>query len=277
MEEFKVSKRGKKKDRPLTFVEHLDNLRAHIIRGILAILLFAIVAFFFKGFIFDKVILSPKNADFISNQLMCKAADKINAPVLCINQTDLKIINIDLSGQFKAHLLISIIFGFLVAFPYLVYELWKFIKPALKKREFDYAKGMIFWVSTLFSFGVLFGYFIIVPLAINFLGNYTISPELQNTINFASYFSTIATTVLGTGLIFELPIAAYVLAKIGIINPDLMKKYRKHAIVIAFMLSGILTPPDVFSQILVAFPIVILYEISISIVKRVHKKRRIEI
>ena len=138
MEEYKVSKRGKKKDRPLTFVEHLDNLRAHIIRGILAILLFAIVAFFFKGFIFDEVILSPKNADFISNQLMCQAADLIDAPVLCINQTQLKIINIDLSGQFKAHLLISIIFGFLIAFPYLVYELWKFIKPALKKREFDY-------------------------------------------------------------------------------------------------------------------------------------------
>ncbi len=277
MEEFRVSKRGKKEDRPLTLVEHLDKLRSHLFRGIFAILLFSVIAFFFKSFIFDKVVLMPKNKDFITNKLMCKAANEFQISALCINQNNLEIINIDLSGQFKAHLLVSVIFGFLVAFPYLVFELWRFVKPALKKREFVYSRKMIFWVSFLFSIGVLFGYFVIVPLAVNFLGNYSISEELKNTINFASYFSTLATTSLGTGLVFELPILAFVLAKIGVIDTKIMKKFRKHAIVVAFISAGILTPPDVFSQVLVALPVIFLYEISISIVKRVEKKRIIEL
>ncbi|MBN2891223.1 MAG: twin-arginine translocase subunit TatC [Bacteroidales bacterium] len=277
MEEFKVSKRGKKKDRPLTFVEHLDKLRVHLFRGIFAILIFSVIAFFFKGFIFNEVVLKPKKPDFYTNQLLCQAAEKLDAQALCINQNDLEIINIDLAGQFKAHLLVSIIFGFLIAFPYLIFELWRFIKPALKAQEIKYSRSMVFWVSILFSIGILFGYFIIVPLAVNFLGNYSISDELENTINFASYFSTLATTVIGTGLIFEMPIAAFLLAKLGIITPKMMKKYRKHAIVVALILSGILTPPDVFSQILVAVPIAFLYELSILIVIRVHKRRRIPI
>lgn len=267
----------KKPDRQMTFVEHLDSFRSHLIRGIVAIVLFSIVAFFFKDFIFNQVILSPKSANFFTNKMLCKAADLISSEALCINQNDFKIINIDLSGQFRAHLLVSLIFGLLVAFPYLVFQLWRFIKPALKKREFVYSRKMVFWVSILFTMGVLFGYFIIVPLAINFLSNYSVSTQLENTITFSSYFSTLITTSLGSGLIFEIPIASYVLAKIGIIDDKIMKKYRKHAIVLGFILSGILTPPDVFSQVLVAFPIIGLYELSISIVKRVAKKRRIKL
>lgn len=277
-EVHKVSNRQtkiKKPHREMTFVEHLDSLRSHLIRGVVVIVLFAIVAFFFKDFIFNDVILAPKRADFFSNVMLCKVADLTSTDALCINQNDFKIINIDLSGQFKAHLIVSLIFGLLVAFPYLIYELWRFIKPALQKREFKYSRRMVFWISILFSLGVLFGYFIIVPLAINFLSNYNISSQLENTINFTSYFSTIATTSLGTGLVFEIPIASYVLAKIGLIDDRIMKKYRRHAIVLAFVLSGIITPPDVFSQILVSFPILFLYEISISIVKKVAKNRRI--
>jgi len=274
----RVSSRNPKKKKPnreITFVEHLDALRSHLIRGIVAIIVFSIVAFFFKDFVFNEVILKPKSPNFFSNQMLCKAADYLSADALCINQNDFKIINIDLSGQFKAHLIVSLIFGLLVAFPYLIFELWRFIKPALKKREFMYSRKMVFWVSILFTLGVLFGYFIIVPLAINFLSNYSISNELENTISFSSYFSTLATTTLGAGLIFEIPIASFVLAKIGIIDDKMMKKYRKHAIVIGFVLSGILTPPDIFSQVLVAFPIIGLYELSISIVKRVTKNRRV--
>jgi len=224
MEEFRVSKRGKKEDRPLTLVEHLDNLRSHLFRGIFAILVFSVIAFFFKSFTFDKIVLMPKNKDFITNKLMCEVAKKVDVQALCINQNNLEIINIDLSGQFKAHLLISVIFGFLIAFPYLIFELWRFVKPALKKQEFIYSRKMIFWVSFLFSIGILFGYFVIVPLAVNFLSNYSISDELKNTINFASYFSTLATTSLGTGVVFELPVLAFVLAKIGIVNKKIMKK-----------------------------------------------------
>ncbi len=280
MEEVhKVSKREtkfKKDNAEMTFVEHLDDLRTRIFRGLLAIALFSVVAFFFKDFIFNEVILKPKDKSFITNRLMCEAAHRFDAPALCINQHELKIINIDLAGQFKAHLLVSVIFGFIIAFPYLVYQLWLFVKPAMKYKEYKYAKSMIFWVSSLFTIGVLFGYFIIVPLAINFLSTYSISPEVHNTINFASYFSAITTTSLGSGLVFEIPVAAYVLAKLGIVTPEIMKKYRKHAVVFAFILAGVLTPPDVFSQVLVAMPVLFLYEFSILIVKRVSKKREIE-
>ena len=274
MEEIKQKFKGKGKKENLSFVDHLDVLRKHLFRGIIAIFFFAIIAFFFKGVIFDEIILKPKTAEFITSKLLCSVSEYVNISALCINQNNLKIININLAGQFKAHLVISLIFGFLIAFPYLIYELWRFVKPALKERETEYTQGMLFWVSSLFSIGVLFGYFIIVPLAVNFLGNYSISDELQNTINFGSYFSALITTTLGTGIVFELPIAAYVLAKLDIINHQLMKNYRKHAIIVALIISGILTPPDVFSQILVAMPIAFLYEISIIIVKRVHKRRR---
>ncbi len=265
----------KKNNAEMTFVEHLDVLRSHIIRSVLAVLFFAVIAFLFKNIIFDDVILKPKEPDFITNQLLCKAAKELNSPALCINTEKLAIVNIELAGQFKAHLIVSLLFGFIVAFPFILYQLWRFVKPALQRKESIYASRMIFSVTMLFFFGVLFGYFVIVPLAVNFLANYNISPQVRNTINFASYFSTVTTTSLGTGLIFEIPALAYVLAKIGIITPQLLKKYRKHAVAVSFLLSAIVTPPDAFSQILVAFPIIFLYEISISIVKKVYKKRTI--
>ena len=276
MEEIKQEFKGKTKKENLSFVEHLDVLRKHLFRGIIAIFFFAVIAFFFKGIIFDDIILKPKSAEFITSQALCSVSEYVNISALCINQNNLKIINIKLAGQFKAHLVVSMIFGFLIAFPYLVFELWRFVKPALREKETSNTRGMIFWVSSLFSIGVLFGYFIIVPLAINFLGNYSISDNLQNTIDFSSYFSTLTTTTLGTGIVFEMPIAAYVMAKLDIINPELMKSYRKHAVIIALIISGILTPPDVFSQILVAIPMALLYEISIVIVRRVHKRKAIE-
>jgi len=265
----------KKENAEMTFVEHLDDLRAHLIRAILAILFFSIIAFFFKTFIFNEIILKPKTADFITNKLLCQFADYAKTKTLCINQQELDIVNIELAGQFKAHLIVSLIFGFILAFPYIIYEMWSFIKPALKKREFIYTKRMIFWISLLFFMGILFGYLVIVPLAINFLANYNISSEVNNTINFASYFSTVTTSALGTGLVFEIPVLAYILAKIGLINPVIMKKHRKHAVILSFLLAAIVTPPDAFSMVLVAFPIMALYEISIIIVKRVSKKRRV--
>jgi sec-independent protein translocase protein TatC len=265
----------KKQNAEMTFVEHLDVLRAHIIKSILAVIFFAVIAFLFKNIIFDEIILKPKEPSFITNRLMCQAAKELNSPALCINTNELKIVNIELAGQFKAHLIVSLLFGFIVAFPYILLQLWRFFRPALKKQEKIYAGRMIFSVTLLFFFGVLFGYFVIVPLAVNFLANYNISEQVHNTINFASYFSTVTTTSFGTGLIFEIPALAYVLAKIGLITPDLLKKYRKHAIALSFLLSAIVTPPDVFSQILVAFPIMFLYEFSITIVKKVYKKRTI--
>jgi sec-independent protein translocase protein TatC len=265
----------KKNNAEMTFVEHLDALRAHLIRSILAILFLAIIVFLFKNFVFSQIILKPQSPDFITNKLMCKAASEMHIADLCINQKKLKIVNIELAGQFKAHLMISFVLGIIIAFPYIIFELWRFLKPALKKQELIFTRKMIFWVSFLFYLGIIFGYFIIVPLAINFLSTYSISAQVHNTINFASYYSTVSTTTFGTGIVFEIPILSFVLAKIGILKPALMKKYHRHAIVLAFILAAIVTPPDAFSQILVAFPIILLYEISILIVKKVYKNRKL--
>ncbi len=272
-ETINVSNKSKDKLKEMSFVEHLDELRKYLFRSIVGVLVFAIVAFFFKDVIFETVIFGPRDSNFITNRLLCELSKAINVGSLCINQNKFNIINIELAGQFKAHILISFIAGLMVGFPYVISQLWAFVKPALKTYEIKKSRGIVFVVSILFTIGVLFGYFIIVPLTINFLGSYSISSEITNQISFNSYISTITTISLSTGLVFELPVLVYFLSKIGLLTPKVMKKRRKHAIVIAFILSGIITPPDVFSQFLVALPLIGLYEFSISISKRVDKKR----
>ena len=257
----------------MSFVSHLDVFRKYLIRSIIAVVLFAIIAYFFRDFIFDTIIFSPKDPDFITNRLLCKLSEQIKFVSICINQVQFDIINIYLAGQFKAHILISFIAGLLIAFPFIVAQFWAFIKPALKKTEIKGSRGIVFFISLLFSFGVLFGYFLIVPLATNFLSSYVISEQISNQIHFNSYISIISTISLSTGLIFELPVIVFFLSKIGLLTPKIMKKYRRHAIVLFFILSAIITPPDVFSQLLISIPLIALWELSIIISKRVAKKR----
>ncbi len=272
-ETVNVSNKSKDKPKKMSFGEHLEYLRKYLFRSIIGILFFAIIAFFFKNIIFDIIIFGPRNSDFITNRLLCELANNINVNLLCINQNTFNIINIDLAGQFKAHILISFIIGLMLGFPYVISQLWAFVKPALRTHEIKESQGIVFFVSVLFTIGVLFGYFIIIPLTINFLSNYSVSSEITNQISFSSYISTITTISLSTGLVFELPVLVYFLSKIGLLTPKTMKKRRKHAIVIAFVLSGIITPPDVFSQFLVALPLIGLYELSIGISRRVEKRR----
>jgi len=272
-EEVNVTKHNNP-SKKMSFGEHLDDFRTHLIRGILAVMGMAIVAFFFKDFLFNDIILSPREPEFFTNRALCYLGQVLHLNI-CINQGHFDIINIKLAGQFKSHIIISIISGVVVAFPYLVWEIWKFIKPALRANEIKNANGLLFAVSILFSIGVLFGYYMIVPLSINFLSTYSISEQVVNQINFDSYFSILTSITLATGVIFELPIVIYFLTKIGMVTPVFLRKYRKHAIVLFVVLSAIITPPDVFSQILVAIPLVFLYEFSIKISKRVMKKRRI--
>jgi sec-independent protein translocase protein TatC len=272
-ETVNVSNKSKDKLKKMSFGDHLEVLRKYLFRSIIGVLVFAVIAFFFKDVIFDIIIFGPRNSDFITNRLLCELANNININSLCINQNTFNIINIDLAGQFKAHILISFIIGLMLGFPYVTSQLWAFVKPALRTTEIKKSRGIIFVVSLLFTIGVLFGYFIIVPLTINFLSNYSVSAEITNQISFSSYISTITTISLSTGLVFELPVLVYFLSKIGLLTPKSMKKRRKHAIVIAFILSGIITPPDVFSQFLVALPLIGLYELSIGISRRVAKKR----
>jgi sec-independent protein translocase protein TatC len=262
----------KKNPNEMSFLEHLETLRWHMIRAIIAIIIVAIVAFLFKEFIFDIIILAPKTPEFFTNDLMCQFGKIINVEAICINQNPFKIMNIQMTGQFMIHIKISMIAGLVVAFPFVFNEFWRFLKPALKKREVRHSRGAVFSASILFSLGALFGYYLIVPLSVNFLGNYTVSPEVTNEINLGSYIQTFTSVILASAVIFELPVLIYFLSKIGLVTPKFLKKYRKHSIVLILVLSAIITPPDVFSQILVSLPLIVLYEVGIRISRRIEKK-----
>jgi len=271
-EVVQVSENRQNPNKEMTLIEHLDELRRRLFRSIIAVLALSIIAFLFKDLIFDNIILSPREPSFITNELMCKLGVYFNMPSLCINTHSFNMINILLAGQFKAHILVSFVIGLMIAFPYLTYQIWGFVKPALGKRQITNINFTLFAISILFAIGVLFGYFIIIPLTINFLSTYEISSAITNQISFSSYLSIITGIALATGLVFELPVMIYFLSKIGIVTPQLLRKYRKHAVVVFFILSGIITPPDVFSQVLVAIPLYLLYEISIIISKKVYRQ-----
>jgi len=264
--------KNKNKDADMSFLDHVEALRKHLIRAISAIIIFAIVAFFFKDFIFDNVLFAPKNADFFTNDIMCKISRVLHVKSICINQVPFNIINIKMTGQFMTHITVSMIAGLIIAFPFVFNEFWKFLKPALKKKEIKHSRGAVLAASFLFSIGALFGYYIIVPLSLNFLGNYSVSPGVNNQINLSSYIQTFTSVVLASAVVFELPILIFFLSKIGLVTPVFLKKYRKHSIIIILALSAVITPPDVFSQILVTLPLIVLYEVGIGISKRVEKR-----
>jgi sec-independent protein translocase protein TatC len=260
----------------MTFLQHLEELRWHIIRSVVAVAVGAVVAFILKDFIFNHIILAPKSPDFITNRLLCRLADIVNAPALCINQEPLELISIKMSGQFTTHINISLIAGLVLAFPYVFWEFWSFFRPALYEKERKYARGAVTAASLLFITGILFGYYIISPLSINFLATYRVSEIVHNQINITSYIGSVTSVALSAGVTFELPIVVFFLARIGVITPEFMRKYRRHAIVVVLIIAAIITPPDVFSQTLVSIPLILLYEVSIFIAARVVKKREMD-
>ncbi len=264
---------AKKSPNELSFLEHLEELRWHLVRSILAIVVIAIVAFIFKDIIFDVIILGPKSPDFFTNQALCSLGQLVHVEKLCINTNPFQVININMAGQFMTHIMISILTGFILAFPYVFYEFWKFMRPALYQKEKSVARGAVFFSSVLFMLGILFGYFLICPLSVHFLGSYSVSDQVLNQINLKSYISTVASVSLAAGLIFELPILVYFLSKIGLVTPEFLRKYRKHSLIVILTLAAIITPPDIFSQVMVCLPLLILYEIGIKISKSITKKR----
>ncbi len=256
----------------MSFLEHLEELRWHLIRSVAAILVVMITVFIAKNFVFDYIVMAPKNLGFITYKVLCWLSDKFHlGDNLCINAISFTVTNIDMAGQFLIHLKVSFILGFVFSFPYVFWEIWRFVKPALYEQEVKYTTGIVFFCSLLFLLGVLFGYFIIVPFSINFLGSYQVSEEVSNTINLSSYVTLISMLVLAAGIIFELPMLVYVLSKIGLVTPAYMRAYRKHAFVAILVVSAIITPPDVTSQVLITIPLIILYEISIFISAKVYK------
>jgi sec-independent protein translocase protein TatC len=255
----------------MSFLDHLEELRWHILRALTAVLLFAVAAFVFKGIVFDEIILAPTRPDFFTNKTLCRLSLKLNLPALCINNQPLTLQNINMAGQFSTHVLIAFITGIIAAFPYVFWEFWRFIKPALYPNELKNARGAIFFASTLFLLGVLFAYFLICPLTIQFLGSYKVSESISNVINLNSYISTISSIILACGIMFELPMLIYFLTKIGLVSSTFLKKYRRHATIIILSVSAIITPPDVLSMIMVWMPIMALYEGSILVAKKVEK------
>jgi sec-independent protein translocase protein TatC len=208
--------------------------------------------------------------------MFAQLADAVGTDALRINQTPLELISIKIAGQFMTHIWVSIIAGFIIASPVVFYEFWRFIKPALYDNEKQHASGAVFFTSVLFLMGILFGYYLIVPLSIHFLGTYNVSGDVTNQINLKSYIGSVTSISLAAGVIFLIPIFSYFLSKVGLLTPQFMKTYRRHSYVVMLLLSAVITPPDIFSQIMVCFPLVFLYEIGIIISRRVVKKREKE-
>jgi sec-independent protein translocase protein TatC len=271
---FATLKTEKEPKAEMSFLQHLEELRWHLVRSSAAIFIFALIAFINKEFLFDKLILAPKNADFPTYRFLCMLGQKLNLDEsICIKELSFTLINIDMSGQFSTHMSVSLYAGIVLAFPYVIWELWRFIKPGLHNHERKYANGIVFFTSLLFFLGVLFGYYVVTPMSVNFLGTYQVSSLVANQISLGSFISTVTTLTLMTGVVFELPILVYFLTKIGILTPEFMRNYRRHAIVVLLIISAIITPPDVTSQILVCIPLLALYEISIFVSAYVLKKQ----
>ena len=258
----------------MSFLDHLEELRWHLIRSVLAIVIVATVAFIFKDFIFDVLLFGPKNKDFVTYRWFCSLSQTLGqGSSFCIEELHFRIQSRTVAGQFSAHLWTSVLAGFIVSFPYIIYEFWKFISPGLYEKERKNARGFIFVASILFFIGVLFGYYIVTPLSINFLGNYSISSEIFNDFDLSSYIGLLRASVLAAGIIFELPIIIYFLTRIGVVTPEFLRKNRKISLVLVLSLSAIITPPDIASQIIVSIPILILYEVSIVIAKIVTRNQ----
>ncbi len=260
-------------EKKMSFFDHLDELRKHLVRSAIAVVVLALFAFMAKELIFDGIILAPKNTHFITYRFFCWLSETYAwLGGLCIQEINFTVANIDMTGQFMQHLTISLYTGLVLAFPYLVFELWLFIKPALHLKERKAARGMVFYISLLFFLGVGFGYFALAPVSILFLGSYQVSAEVANQITLRSYISTLTTMVLASGLIFELPILAYFLARVGIVTSSFLRTNRRLAVVVNFIVAAIITPSDVSSMFLMAIPLLLLYELSIWVVARVERK-----
>ena len=258
----------------MTFLEHLEELRWHLMRSIIAIVVFAILIFLAKDFVWHHIILAPSRTDFWTYEMLCKAGEWLNRQALCIDELPFIIQSRKMTGQFTTHITTSALIGLIISFPYVFWEIWSFIAPGLYATERRNTRGAVFYVSFLFMVGTLFGYYIIAPLSVNFLSHYNVDPSILNEFELTNYVSTISMIVLSSAILFQLPMIVFVLTKAGLVTPEGMKTYRRHAIVVILILGALLTPPDPISQILIAIPLFGLYQISIYISASVLRRQR---
>jgi sec-independent protein translocase protein TatC len=265
---------AKKALNEMSFLDHLEELRWLLVRSTSAVLIMAGITYFFSDFIFDNIIFAPTSPNFFTYTFFCDLSHQLGfADSICITELPFIIQNTSMEGQVNMFIWTCITAGFILAFPFILWELWKFISPALYEKERKNVRVFIFIASILFFLGVLFGYYVIVPMSINFCATFSISKMVQNQFTIDSYISMIKTSVIASGLFFELPVIIYFLTKLGLVTPLFLRKYRKYSVVIVLLISAIVTPPDVVSQIIVAIPMLLIYEVSIFISVLVYKNK----
>jgi sec-independent protein translocase protein TatC len=272
-----IKNKGKSIETEMSFFDHIDVLRKHLLRTLAVVTVFVCGAFYFSDFIWGTIIMGPKKADFITYRVMCKLVDLLPSIIpkeFCIKVIDAKLINTEMAGQFTLQMNSCITAGLVLGVPYLLFEIWLFIKPALLENERKSASGFVLFASMLFFLGVFFGYYVIAPLSINFLLTFTVDPSIANTITIDSYLSLILTLALGSGIIFQLPVVIYILSKLGVMTPKFMRKSRRYAAVLILVIAAIVTPTaDPYTMMIVAFPLFLLYEASIMISANIEKKK----
>ncbi|MBC7417929.1 MAG: twin-arginine translocase subunit TatC [Pedobacter sp.] len=272
-----IGEKGKTLEAEMSFFDHIDVLRKHLIRGVIVVACLTGAAFYYNEFILDTIIFGPKKPSFWTYRMLCKLVEHYPSlgEGLCITQINGKIINTEMAGQFNLQLSVCVMAGIIVGFPYILWEIWRFIKPALLENERKSASGFVFFASALFIIGILFGYFIVCPLSVNFLTGYTVSKEIENTFTVDSYLSSVATLTLGTGIIFELPIVIFILSKLGFMTPKLMRSSRRYATVIILIIAAVVTPtPDIMTMMIVATPLFLLYELSIYVSAYIERQKK---
>ena len=261
------------KEKNMTFWDHLEELRKVIFRIALFASVFAVLAFVNKKILFD-IIFAPQRSDFITYRALCQLADWVKIPSICPGDFHVDLISINLSSQFVVHMSVAFYAGLIIASPYIIYQLFGFIKPALYENERKYSTRTLVAAFLLFFCGILLNYYAIFPLSFRFLGTYQVSEIVENKITLSSYISTFTMLSIAMGAVFEIPILAYFMAKIGLINSGHLKKYRRHAFVIILIIAAIITPADLFSMFLLPIPMYMLYELSIVVVNKAIKAKK---
>lgn len=272
------NKRNKDPKAEMSFIDHLEDLRWHVVRSVIAVVIGAIIVFAYSDFVVNKILFAPTRSDFVSSLWLCRFGHFIGiGDTLCFPDVKAKFLENTMTGQFIASFTLSFIGGFILAFPYVFWEFWKFVRPALSPNERKKTKGVIFWVSLLFFTGVAFGYFILTPFMVNFYFNYKLSPQIEIMPSFSDYLENLVYTTVGIGVLFQMPLLVMVLARIGVVTGKFLKKYRRHAFVIILIAAAIITPStDPFSLTIVTIPLYLLFEASIIIASRINKRKEKE-
>jgi sec-independent protein translocase protein TatC len=270
-----IKEKGQNMEAEMSFFDHLEELRWHLVRSAIAVCIFMGVAFYYYDFIFDTIIMGPSKPTFWTYRMLCKLGDALHRDGFCVHDIPIKLMNNEMAGQFTLQINSALMIGIVLGFPYLLWEVWRFVKPALHEKERKAAGGFVFYATILFVLGIMFGYYIITPMSVNFLAGYTVSSAITNWFSIDSYISSVSTLTLASGAVFQLPILVYILSSLGILTPKYMRNGRRYAIVIILIIAAVITPtPDMLTMTVVSIPLFVLYEVGIVVAGVVEKRKK---